>query len=89
MAIRCPNCNCPRCKVGPSQEKRLRYRGIVRILQRRWRTCEHCGTGFWTREFVEDKDNGNNEKTVVNPLFHSDFVQESAAENPYIQGSET
>lgn len=65
----------------------MSYRGRVRIIQRRWRRCEHCEHTFWTREFIEDKEN-TGEPSPVNPLFTRDFINEPV-DNPYIQGSET
>jgi hypothetical protein len=87
MAIRCPECNCPRCPTVRTEERRISFRGRLRILQRRYRKCEHCDNGFWSREFIEDKKNIG-EHSPVNPLFTRDFI-ENQADNPYIQGSET
>jgi hypothetical protein len=63
----------------------------VRVIQRRWRKCRHCEHGFYTREFVEDKENNtsNAEPTNINPLFTREFLPAPIVSNPYIQGSES
>jgi hypothetical protein len=48
-------------------------------MVRRWRECRHCERRFWSREFIEDNEQGS--QSTVNPLYTTEFHQDPPAAN--------
>lgn len=91
MAVECPQCGCRHCPANGSQTQTIQYRGRPRKFQRRWRVCRHCGTGFWSREFIEDQTPAPSTTGDVNPLYTREFLApatppaaDAPPQNPYL-----